>query len=1027
MDGPASDPFEIYFCDKCSKRIKPGVKPKMRGQKRICPECAVIPRVARGSQRLKTAPQGIRGASAVVPAEPTQIPEGQKETPETDKRKRVIFIASGAGVLLVVVVALFALLGGDDPEQVADADGPPQKEPPALPPTLPHLPEKKEPPTKPAGKDEPKKAPEPPDEPKKEPPAPEPKKQEKPPSKPKGPTPAQRLAQFKKEFQKTKEDVKGDRYRAAQSAFRKLQDDYAEMPWWGKEQDAFDRARNELQQLMREGREESEDACSLTEKADAAALAKMQTEWAAIRKSAPDGELTAEWAQNVLNTIAVRRRTLQELARKQLVAELEKKLEPFERSLERLTRFTQRHQDAYDELEALAIRDTDLVERYGKRLAELRRRLRSADVLSVYGAQVRKKGSARELTFDFSSASQTALWHLDDPNRHAKVRQLPAGKGLQLQSSKHHEWWGRDRKNTPIYRLPFHFLPGRWAVEVDVELMSEKGNKGYGAGIVVWSGGPHFVALIAHPPDKGKGHLTMLGSSPQRPNHLKESPEIPLQLNEPIRLLMGCSGDTVACSARIGSGVIPVHRERLGFVPKYVGLMVRTNQDMVARARFKDFKIIGVPDMKQLQSIRELKKEGDVNRIHSELKGLARAGEAVAKGKAFPLDLSTAATVASSKRLGRLEEERLTLPRYGLLTVNRVPFVVPNPQGEKVANVILLKGDDPVSRAMPSSVKVPCGMPAGTIHLLSGISIGGFPGGEKGSHTLTLKLHYADGQTEEYVFKNGVQFADYSQTVNVPLSLPAISHSGCQVRYIPVVPKRPKTAIKELEFLKGTDGTAPFVLAVTVDPQKPLPKIYNLGFKNQAVVEGRLGKALACDGKRKFEVQHHDDLEPDVLTLEAWVKMEAYPQKQGRRDQQRRWIVSKGANEAQDGHYGLLVKNDTVAAYARKERQTAFPQGGKLELNKWHHIAMTISQNKVLVFLDGKRVAQASFSGPRQKSDGTFSIGVRPDGHRPFKGLIDEVRVYDRVISEAEMKLHAVNPAAASRDGLVGYWDFESQ
>ena len=51
---------------------------------------------------------------------------------------------------------------------------------------------------------------------------------------------------------------------------------------------------------------------------------------------------------------------------------------------------------------------------------------------------------------------------------------------------------------------------------------------------------------------------------------------------------------------------------------------------------------------------------------------------------------------------------------------------------------------------------------------LSGVSGWGFPYGEKGSVSMIVRLHYADGKTEDHPLRNGVEFADYIRTVDVP-------------------------------------------------------------------------------------------------------------------------------------------------------------------------------------------------------------------------------------------------------------------
>src|SRR5207253_7937763 len=118
---------------------------------------------------------------------------------------------------------------------------------------------------------------------------------------------------------------------------------------------------------------------------------------------------------------------------------------------------------------------------------------------------------------------------------------------------------------------------------------------------------------------------------------------------------------------------------------------------------------------------------------------------------------------------------------------------------------------------MPRTITLPCNTPAKAIHLLSGVSGWGFPLGQEGSVSLIVRLQYEDGKTEDHPLKNGVHFADYIRRVDVPGSQFAFGLRGRQIRYLSIQPER-KEKIKQIEFVKGADRTAPVIMAVTVEP-----------------------------------------------------------------------------------------------------------------------------------------------------------------------------------------------------------------
>jgi uncharacterized protein len=192
------------------------------------------------------------------------------------------------------------------------------------------------------------------------------------------------------------------------------------------------------------------------------------------------------------------------------------------------------------------------------------------------------------------------------------------------------------------------------------------------------------------------------------------------------------------------------------------------------------------------------------------------------RGRYLPLDLRKVATVSSDRPMFFRSSDggdRIALDDWNSRNVGGVPFSLVDPQEGRVANVVLLNGPrGDIAPTMPRAVELPCHAPAKAIHLLSGISGWGHPGGERGSTSMLLRLHYADGQTEDHPLQNGVHFADYIRKVEVPGSVFAFSAGGRQVRYLKVVPRR-QVIIERIELRKGDDQSAPIVLAVTVETQ----------------------------------------------------------------------------------------------------------------------------------------------------------------------------------------------------------------
>ncbi len=194
-----------------------------------------------------------------------------------------------------------------------------------------------------------------------------------------------------------------------------------------------------------------------------------------------------------------------------------------------------------------------------------------------------------------------------------------------------------------------------------------------------------------------------------------------------------------------------------------------------------------------------------------------------ARGKYFPLDLAKVATVVSTKGMFVSENspvERLVFPDWQPKTVDGVPFYLVDPDGDRRPNAVLLYSTNgTIPRRMPKSVTLPCHSPAKAIHLLSGVAGWASPIGEEGSVSMIVRLHYADGTTEDHELKNGIHFADYIRVVDVPKSKLAFRLRGQQIRYLAIEPKR-ADVIDSVELVKGPDATAPVVMAVTVETRQ---------------------------------------------------------------------------------------------------------------------------------------------------------------------------------------------------------------
>ncbi len=191
------------------------------------------------------------------------------------------------------------------------------------------------------------------------------------------------------------------------------------------------------------------------------------------------------------------------------------------------------------------------------------------------------------------------------------------------------------------------------------------------------------------------------------------------------------------------------------------------------------------------------------------------------KGKYVPVPLDKYATAISTKALfgGGNDNgpDRMVFADWKPKFVKEVPFLLTDPQGKTKPNIILLNGPNgSLPPKMPRSVSFPCNTAAKAVHLLGGVGGWNFPFDNTKTVSMIVRLHYADGQSEDHELLNGVHIADYIRRVDVPESEFAFDLNGQQVRHLAVVPKRSEK-IATIELVKGPDRSAPIVMAVTIE------------------------------------------------------------------------------------------------------------------------------------------------------------------------------------------------------------------
>ncbi len=168
---------------------------------------------------------------------------------------------------------------------------------------------------------------------------------------------------------------------------------------------------------------------------------------------------------------------------------------------------------------------------------------------------------------------------------------------------------------------------------------------------------------------------------------------------------------------------------------------------------------------------------------------------------------------------------------------------------------------------------------------------------------------------------------------------------------------------------------------------------------------GRFGSAISLDGVNdRVRVPDAGSVNlASGMTLEAWVNPAVTTGWRG-------VVLKERLGDISYGLYSSGSANPGVFAATDGEMGSALA-GSSLPLNTWSHLAATYDGTTLRFYLNGVQAASSTASsGPMVPGSGPLSIGGNGIESEWFRGLIDEVRVYDRALSVAEIQGDMATP-----------------
>jgi hypothetical protein len=161
---------------------------------------------------------------------------------------------------------------------------------------------------------------------------------------------------------------------------------------------------------------------------------------------------------------------------------------------------------------------------------------------------------------------------------------------------------------------------------------------------------------------------------------------------------------------------------------------------------------------------------------------------------------------------------------------------------------------------------------------------------------------------------------------------------------------------------------------------------------------GKFGSALSFDGVND-QVAVADSGSLDLtngMTLEAWVRPSALTA----------WRTILMKEQTAGLVYGLYANGDTnrPSVHITTNNEKDVRGTAALALNTWTHVAATFDGAVLRFFVNGTQVSTANIAGSMTASTGSLRIGGNSIWGEWFGGLIDEVRVYRRALTAAELQ-----------------------